>query len=64
MIVRTMLVAACAVAVVLLQCAGCGDDDQVEPDAGPCWCTFALCRSDGTCWCPTDAGVTERCVAP
>jgi len=55
---------AALLAVLALTLAGCGDDTTAPADAGPCWCTFALCTSDGTCWCPTDAGVRERCEAP
>jgi hypothetical protein len=42
-------------------CADDADDDAAAPDAGPCTCSFALCRSDGTCWCPSDAGTIEAC---
>lgn len=45
---------------VLAACGGAADD-AAAPDAGPCTCAFALCRSDGTCWCPTDAGTREEC---
>jgi len=49
--------------LLLAALAGCGDDATPAADAGPCECAFALCRSDGTCWCPTDAGAAERCEA-
>ena len=52
------------VLVLVLVLASCGDDAPPATDAGPCECAFALCRSDGTCWCPTDAGEPERCEAP
>lgn len=59
---RSLARFALSIALLLLLSACELGPAPAPADAGPCSCSLALCRADGTCWCPRPDAAPERCV--